>query len=208
MANTAEFIDFVVGANQLGCAQVAIWCVRACVFLCRLYVERVHSQGRVLGDRSVLYKYVNPNLVVVVCTEGGSDQQQSDGVAVHLLDVVSGAVLHTGRHAHYTLPPAGAPLVVHCENWVVVSLASIGHITLMCVLVQYALWNEKARRIEMIVLEMYEGEYQTDANVFSSLAPTLSPPIVLRQSYIYPHSVIAMGVTNTGKHAGGRARMG
>lgn len=28
--------------------------------------ERVHSQGRVLGDRSVLYKYVNPNLITVV----------------------------------------------------------------------------------------------------------------------------------------------
>lgn len=28
--------------------------------------ERVHSQGRVLGDRSVLYKYVNPNLISVI----------------------------------------------------------------------------------------------------------------------------------------------
>jgi ER membrane protein complex subunit 1 len=32
-------------------------------------IERVHSQGRVLADRSVLYKYVNPNLIVVA-TEG------------------------------------------------------------------------------------------------------------------------------------------
>lgn len=32
-------------------------------------LEHVHSQGRVLGDRSVLYKYVNPNLVAIV-TEG------------------------------------------------------------------------------------------------------------------------------------------
>lgn len=29
--------------------------------------EHVHSQGRVLGDRNVLYKYLNPNLVAVVC---------------------------------------------------------------------------------------------------------------------------------------------
>lgn len=28
--------------------------------------EHVHSQGRVLSDRSVLYKYINPNLVAVV----------------------------------------------------------------------------------------------------------------------------------------------
>lgn len=32
-------------------------------------VERVHSQGRVLADRSVLYKYINPNLIAVT-TEG------------------------------------------------------------------------------------------------------------------------------------------
>jgi len=28
--------------------------------------ERVHSQGRVLADRSVMYKYINPNLVSIV----------------------------------------------------------------------------------------------------------------------------------------------
>lgn len=28
--------------------------------------EHVHSQGRVLGDRNVLYKYLNPNLVSIV----------------------------------------------------------------------------------------------------------------------------------------------
>ena len=32
-------------------------------------IENVHSQGRVLADRSVLYKYINPNLVAVV-TQG------------------------------------------------------------------------------------------------------------------------------------------
>lgn len=35
-------------------------------------VEHVHSQGRVLYDRSVLYKYTNPNLVAVV-TEGNDN---------------------------------------------------------------------------------------------------------------------------------------
>lgn len=32
-------------------------------------IEHVHSQGRVLNDRSVLYKYINPNLVAVA-TQG------------------------------------------------------------------------------------------------------------------------------------------
>ena len=30
--------------------------------------EKVHSQGRVLGDRSVLYKYLNPNLFALATT--------------------------------------------------------------------------------------------------------------------------------------------
>lgn len=29
------------------------------------HIEHVHSQGRVFNDRSVLYKYINPNLVAV-----------------------------------------------------------------------------------------------------------------------------------------------
>lgn len=32
-------------------------------------IEHVHSQGRVFNDRSVLYKYINPNLVVIA-TQG------------------------------------------------------------------------------------------------------------------------------------------
>lgn len=37
--------------------------------------EHVHSQGIVLEDRSVLYKYLNPNLVAVI-TEGEDGQQK------------------------------------------------------------------------------------------------------------------------------------
>ena len=42
------------------------------------FTEHVHSLGRVLGDRSVLYKYTNPNLVVVV-TEGDIQEQSQKG---------------------------------------------------------------------------------------------------------------------------------
>lgn len=37
------------------------------------FPEHVHSQGVVLGDRSVMYKYLNPNLFAV--TTSGVDQQ-------------------------------------------------------------------------------------------------------------------------------------
>lgn len=45
-------------------------------------IERVHSQGRVLGDRSVLYKYINPNLVAIV-TEGIGHAHKSKYIPIY-----------------------------------------------------------------------------------------------------------------------------
>ncbi|KAJ8257638.1 hypothetical protein GJAV_G00188030 [Gymnothorax javanicus] len=39
--------------------------------------EHVHSQGRVMGDRSVLYKYLNPNLLAVVTESTDTHQERS-----------------------------------------------------------------------------------------------------------------------------------
>jgi len=46
--------------------------------------EHVHSQGIVLEDRSVLYKYLNPNLVAVVA-EGEDNQQKGVSADFHYL---------------------------------------------------------------------------------------------------------------------------
>lgn len=40
-------------------------------------VEKVHSQGRVLADRSVLYKYINPNLIAIVSQDINPEDQKS-----------------------------------------------------------------------------------------------------------------------------------
>lgn len=49
--------------------------------------EHVHSQGKVLGDRRVLYRYLNPNLISVG-TESISDGKPS--ISIYLIDVVTG----------------------------------------------------------------------------------------------------------------------
>lgn len=48
-------------------------------------IERVHSQGRVLSDRSVLYKYINPNLVAVVSEGVGSTHKSEYIIKIILL---------------------------------------------------------------------------------------------------------------------------
>ncbi|XP_053379517.1 ER membrane protein complex subunit 1-like [Mercenaria mercenaria] len=142
--------------------------------------EHIYSQGRVLGDRSVLYKYLNPN-VVVVTTEGEepatSQQKGYPVINVYVLDVITGHMIFHGNHRK-----AQGPLhIIHSENWVV-----------------YGYFNTKQRRHEMAVLEMYEGKNQSNATVFSSFTAP-QQPLVMRQSFIFPLPMYTMTTTITEK---------
>ncbi|XP_034029042.1 ER membrane protein complex subunit 1 isoform X2 [Thalassophryne amazonica] len=138
--------------------------------------EHVHSQGRVMGDRSVLYKYLNPNLLAVV-TESTDTHQERSFVGIHLIDGVTGRIIHEAvqRKAR------GPVHVVHSENWVV-----------------YEYWSTKSRRNEFSVIELYEGMELYNSTVFSSLDRPHAPQ-VLQQSYIFPSSISTMEATLTEK---------
>ncbi|KAK0181962.1 hypothetical protein PV327_000139 [Microctonus hyperodae] len=138
-------------------------------------LEHVHSQGRVLGDRSVLYKYVNPNLVVIV-TEGVGNIHKNT-MNLYLLDVVSGSMIFSLVHKRVR----GPVHIVHSENWVV-----------------YSYYNDKSRRTEIATLELYEGKVQSNTTVFSSLTTTRLP-MVERQAFIFPASIESMRETITEK---------
>ena len=77
--------------------------------------DRIHSHGKVLGDRSVLYKYLNPNLIGVVTT--GEDSQKLPFVNVYLVDTVTGAIVNSFNHKRCK----GPVNIVHSENWFFVS---------------------------------------------------------------------------------------
>nr|XP_020475125.1 ER membrane protein complex subunit 1 isoform X1 [Monopterus albus]XP_020475132.1 ER membrane protein complex subunit 1 isoform X2 [Monopterus albus] len=138
--------------------------------------EHVHSQGRVMGDRSVLYKYLNPNLLAVV-TESTDLHQERSFVGILLLDGVTGRIIHEAvqRKAR------GPVHVVHSENWVV-----------------YEYWSTKSRRNEFSVIELYEGMELYNSTAFSSLDRPHAPQ-VLQQSYIFPSSISTMEATLTEK---------
>ncbi|KAJ3587022.1 hypothetical protein NHX12_013413 [Muraenolepis orangiensis] len=138
--------------------------------------EHVHSQGRVMGDRSVLYKYLNPNLLAVV-TESTDPHPERSFVSILLIDGVTGRIIHdtVQRKAR------GPVHLVHSENWVV-----------------YKYWSTKSRRNEFSVLELYEGMELYNSTVFSSLDRP-NTPHVLQQSYIFPTSISALEATLTEK---------
>jgi len=138
--------------------------------------EVVHSQGRVMADRSVLFKYINPNLAFVLAE--GQDSSGKGFVNIYLLDLVTGRIIFSANHRRVQ----GPYHVVHSENWVV-----------------YTYYNEKSRRAELGSLELFEGKTQSNATVFSSLHNTVSP-LVERQSYILgPAFVTALKDTVTEK---------
>ncbi|XP_014216207.1 ER membrane protein complex subunit 1 isoform X2 [Copidosoma floridanum] len=138
-------------------------------------IERVHSQGRVLSDRSVLYKYINPNLVVIV-TQGISAAHKGT-LNLYLIDVVSGNVIYSNVHKR----TKGPVHIVHSENWLV-----------------YSYYNEKSRRTEIATLELYEGKAQSNTTVFSSLS-NMKLPIVERQAFIFPAYIESLQETITEK---------
>jgi len=63
---------------------------------------------------------------------------------------------------------------------------------------QYNFWSLKHRRVELVILEMYEGNRQSNSTAFSSFHPP-PPPIVMRQAYIFPGHISAMATTVTEK---------
>ncbi|KAF4801416.1 ER membrane protein complex subunit 1 isoform X1 [Turdus rufiventris] len=146
--------------------------------------EHVHSQGRVMGDRSVLYKVLlqlwvgflslNPNLLAVV-TESTDTHHERTFIGIYLMDGVTGRIIHSSVQKK----AKGPVHMVHSENWVV-----------------YQYWNTKARRNEFTVLELYEGTEQYNATAFSSLDRPILPQ-VLQQSYIFPSAISAMEATIT-----------
>ncbi|XP_067139608.1 ER membrane protein complex subunit 1 [Centruroides vittatus] len=135
--------------------------------------EHVHSQGRVMGDRSVLYKYLNPNLAVII-TEG-NDVTQKSFLNVYFIDTVTGLIVYFVTHKRAT----GPVHIVHSENWAV-----------------YSYYNEKLRRMEMSAVELYEGKTQSNTTAFSSLNPP-PLPIIEHQTYIFPAVIDSMADTIT-----------
>ncbi|KAA0184592.1 hypothetical protein HAZT_HAZT005346 [Hyalella azteca] len=138
--------------------------------------DKVHSAGRVMADRSVLYKYTNPNLAVVVAR--GLDHINENLLGVYLVDLVSGAVVDWISHSRVS----GPVHVIHSENWVV-----------------YTYYHDRNRRHELHSLELFEGPSQANATAFSSLAGAQRPPLVERQAYILPFGVQASAHTITEK---------
>lgn len=150
--------------------------------------DALGSAVRVTGDRAMLYRHTNPNIVFVATTSDST-------VESRLFDAAAGRVLYRARHSN----AHGPVCALMADNWVV-----------------YSYWDSKASECTISVLEMYdEGErkHQESRVVRAALRAARGLGVgeqdrlasskevtqlkVLGQSYFLPQCARAIGVTQT-----------
>jgi hypothetical protein len=139
-----------------------------------------HVPVYIKGDASILYKYINANLLAVV-TEDIRDN--SSALNLYAIDAVTGHIVHQSH-----IPGGAKPVhLVVCDNWVIMHYR-----------------NPKKTRFEIVVMEFFQAKaddgpwdilFAGKATNQTLSAHHLETPVPLQQTYIFPVGVSAMGVT-------------
>ncbi|THC95235.1 hypothetical protein EYZ11_005274 [Aspergillus tanneri] len=143
--------------------------------------DPVASIGKVLGNRSVLYKYLSPNLALITAVGENS-------ASFYLLDAVTGKVLYaTTQDAVDTTQPIASTI---SENWFA-----------------YSFWGDvsdssEAKGYQLVISELYESPIPNDRGVLGSASnyssvDDLPLPYVVSQAFIIPEPISHMAVTQT-----------
>ena len=158
-------------------------------YIARPIKDPVASIGKVLGDRRVLYKYLNPNLVLVTTVV-----DSSRSASIYLLDSASGQLLYTVSHNDVdTSRPIPATI---SENWFAYSLTID------------AASGASSRGYQLVISDLYESPLPDDRGPLgpttnsSTVRPSGSSgdavqPYVLSQSFQVPEEITHMAVTQT-----------
>ena len=152
--------------------------------------DPVASRGRALGDRNVLYKFLSPNLVLVVCLN-----PTSSSAKVFLLDSINGQVLYTTEHT--AIDASAKVSATFSENWFIYSLSSDPALAES----DYASFTPKS--MLLTIAELFESPIPNDrgplgsSNNVSSLQGSTYPPYVSTQTYTLPTGLLHLSTTST-----------
>ncbi|KAJ7760203.1 DUF1620-domain-containing protein [Mycena olivaceomarginata] len=149
------------------------------------HVGPVASLGKVLGNRTTLYKYLNPRMFVVLTK--GTDAVDAPGCGVYVVDGAKGSVLYSA-----VVPGASTTdCDVHAtltENW----------------LVYHYYDGDGTREGEtkgwrLVTVELYEGglDEKTQSSDMSAFSVDSMQVEALEQSYIFAHGITAITTTST-----------
>jgi len=153
--------------------------------------DPVASIGKVLGDRSVMYKYLNPNILLVTAVSDSSAT-----ATFYLLDSISGDILHSSSHTGVDTTRSITSTI--SENWVTYSLwADVSDSNMS---------PSSSKGFHLVIAELYESSIPNDRGPLgsspnsSSIYPTdadISKPHVVSQAFLVPEEISGMAVTST-----------
>ncbi|KAJ9662615.1 hypothetical protein H2198_001287 [Neophaeococcomyces mojaviensis] len=148
--------------------------------------DPIASIGKVLGDRSVLYKYVSPNLALLTTL---STTTLKESLTIYLIDAITGTVLHSSTH--FGILPCSPISAVLSENWLAYTFTSSDPET-------------SAISAQLIISELYESSIPNDRGLlsartnFSSFDPdAVHRPHVISQAYTLTEPIQNLTVTQT-----------
>ncbi|KAI8325907.1 DUF1620-domain-containing protein [Martensiomyces pterosporus] len=147
--------------------------------------------GRVLGDRTVLYKYLNPHLVTLA-----TQRANAGGIGIYLIDRVSGRLLYTTAHEKAVATEKQPFLALQTENRVIYQFWQDG-------IPESSPEGAKKRSKSTkgyitVVAELFESEKadaREESKAFSSF--DLFLPHVISSAFASPEPASALGVTRT-----------
>ncbi|KAJ3807314.1 hypothetical protein EV368DRAFT_75106 [Lentinula lateritia] len=150
--------------------------------------DPVASIGKVLGNRTTLYKYLNPHVVLVLTAPHSSTALTLNAhCGLYLVDSVKGSVVYEA-----TLPTEGNVCNVKAtftENWLIYhyydnEYEDIGH----------------TKGYKVVTVELYEGKTiddKTRSSELSSYSDKMMEYTTYEQSFVYPHAISAITLTST-----------
>jgi hypothetical protein len=186
--------------------------------------EVIHSMSTILGDNSLLLKYLNPHMALVVTavkkekTDRGnlsSAVAKEEGKTKKRKPAGAGdAVVVDESNNDKEIPNMFVNLVdtisgriLHRVSHVSVDVTKPISATLSENWVVYSFTNQKTRRTELGVLTLHEGMIDSkgltffsspeQTTTFSSFDTRESKPVVLSKLYTYPKAITALGTTST-----------
>lgn len=144
--------------------------------------DPVASIGKVLGDRKVLYKYLDPNLALLVTA---NDAKKS--ATFYVLDTISGSILYSNSHARVDLH---APISsIMSENWFAYAFTAEAS-------------ESSPKGHQLVVGEMFESLVPNDRGPLSSSAnfstvQSGTEPFTLVLNFQIPEAISKLAVTQT-----------
>ena len=152
--------------------------------------DPIASIGRPLGDRNVLYKFVSPNLLLIITLNS-----KVSAANVYLLDSISGQTLYSTSHT--AVNTAKEVEATFSENWFTYTL----HLDPSLADAEAAAGTPKSS--VLVVSELYESPIPNDrgplgssSNV-SSLTSTSYSPYVVTATYIIPSTLSSLTTSAT-----------